>query len=236
MVFCVRIKKKNYTERLYKMSSVKVSKTSKKVSKKTEEVTEAPAPVVETPAPVVEATPAAEVPSAAAETAPEALVETVRTRLEKMLHDLEEEKKSLVERITYLKASIKMYDTERKAKGEKRKVKRVLDPNRPVNKNGIAKPQVISEDLATFLFKHFKVPKGTLVSRTGALSKENGLSKYITDKGLRKDGEIHPDAELVKLLGQPSDLSKDGKTKVYYHKTVMKLIGKHFPASKSAAK
>lgn len=220
------------------MSSVKVSKTSKKVSKKTEEVAEvaAPAPVVEaTPAPVVEATPAPEVSSASVETAPEA-VETVRSRLEKMLHDLEEEKKTLVERITYLKASIKMYDTERKAKGEKRKVKRVLDPNRPVNKNGIAKPQVISEDLATFLFKFFKVPKGTLVSRTGALSKENGLSKYITDKGLRKDGEIHPDAELVKLLGQPTDLSKDGKTKVYYHKTVMKLIGKHFPASKSAEK
>ena len=220
------------------MSSVKVSKTSKKVSKKTEEVTEV-APVVEMPEVQIQDIPVPEVPVPAvpvAETTPEVAVETVRIRLEKMLRDLEEEKKTLIERITYVKASIKMYDAEKKARGEKRKVKRVLDPNRPVNKNGIAKPQVISEDLASFLFKYYKVPKGTLVSRTGALSKENGLSKYITDKGLRKDGEIHADAELIKLLGQPTSLSKDGKTKVYFHKTVMKLIGKHFPASKSTEK
>ena len=212
------------------MSSVKVSKTSKKLSTKvkTEE------PVIETmPEPIVAPTPAP-VESPALETAPavETPTETVRSRLEKILHDLEEEKKSLLEKIAYTKASIKMYDAEVKARGGKRKVKRVVDPNRPASKNGIAKPQIISEELASFLFKHFKVPKGTLVSRTGALSKENGISKYITDKALRKDGEIHPDSELIKLLGQPSDLSKDGKSKVFYHKSIMKLIGKHFPASK----
>lgn len=213
------------------MSSVKVSKSSKKLStKKAEEVVE---PVVEVPvvapAPVVPVPPTPATVETEVELTTETPVETVRNRLEKMLHDLEEEKKTVVERIAYVKASIKMYDTEKKARGERRKVKRVVDPNRPVNKNGIAKPQVISDDLATFLFKHFKIPKGTLVSRTGALSKENGLSKYITDKGLRRDGEIHSDPELVKLLGQPTDLSKDGKTKVFLHKTVMKLIGKHFP-------
>lgn len=213
------------------MSSVKVSKTSKKLSTKvkTEE------PIVETkPEPIVAPTPApVETPETpAAETTVETPTETVRSRLEKMLHDLEEEKKSLLEKIAYTKASIKMYDAEVKARGGKRKVKRVVDPNRPASKNGIAKPQIISEELASFLFKHFKVPKGTLVSRTGALSKENGISKYITDKALRKDGEIHPDSELIKLLGQPSDLSKDGKSKVFYHKSIMKLIGKHFPASK----
>lgn len=217
------------------MSSVKVSKTSKKLSTKvkTEEpiVETKPEPIVApTPAPAPVETPAVETP--AAETTVETPTETVRSRLEKMLHDLEEEKKSLLEKIAYTKASIKMYDAEVKARGGKRKVKRVVDPNRPASKNGIAKPQIISEELASFLFKHFKVPKGTLVSRTGALSKENGISKYITDKALRKDGEIHPDSELIKLLGQPSDLSKDGKSKVFYHKSIMKLIGKHFPASK----
>ncbi len=216
------------------MSSVKLSKSSKKLStKKAEEVVDVVEPVVQsepepTPAPAVADVAPVEVQ---AEQTTEIPVETVRSRLEKMLHDLEEEKKSIVERILYVKASIKMYDTEKKARGERKKVKRVVDPNRPVNKNGIAKPQVISDDLAAFLFKQFKIPKGTLVSRTGALSKENGLSKYITDKGLRRDGEIHSDPELIKLLGQPTDLSKDGKTKVYFHKTVMKLIGKHFPKS-----
>jgi hypothetical protein len=210
------------------MSSMKVSKSTKKVKVvKSEEAVETPVPTpAPVPTPVVE-TPV-EVPVEVVETTPE-VKETVRSRLEKMLHDLEEEKKMLVERISYLKASMKMYDVEMKAKVGKRKVKRVVDPNRPVSKNGIAKPQVISDDLATFLFKHYKIAKGSLVSRTQALSKENGLSKYITEKGLRRDGEIHPDSELIKLLGQPQDLSKDGKSKVFFHKTIMKLIGKHFP-------
>jgi hypothetical protein len=227
-LFALEIQNKFIIRDYYKMSSVKVSKSTKKVKvTKTEEV-EAPTPV---PAPVPEpvSAPESTEQTPVVESSTEAVAETVRSRLEKLLHDLEEEKKTLTERIAFVKASMKMYDVEMKAKVGKRKVKRVVDPNRPVSKNGIAKPQVISDELATFLFKYYKIAKGSLVSRTQALSKENGLSKYITEKGLRRDGEIHPDSELIKLLGQPQDLSKDGKTKVFYHKTIMKLIGKHFP-------
>ena len=182
-------------------------------------------PSVEVP-PVV----SVEVPPVVSVEVPVVETETVRTRLERLLREFEDEKKEYTERILQLKSTIKMYDAEMKMRKEK-KPKRVVDPNRPVSKNGIAKPQVISDDLSAFLSKYFKIPKGTLVSRTGALSKENGISKYITDKGLRKDGEIHPDNELVKLFGQPTELGKDGKTKVYNHKTIMKLIGKHFPTA-----
>ena len=161
-------------------------------------------------------------------------VETTRSRLESLLRVFEEDKRRAIENIANVRSTMKVYTSELKSASGKKRVKRPRDPTKPVAKNGIAKPQVISEDLSTFLNKHFQVPKGSLVSRTGALSKENGLSKYITDKGLRKDGEIHPDSELVKLLGKPTDDSKDGKTKVYYHKSLMKLIGRHFPESKAS--
>lgn len=158
----------------------------------------------------------------------------VRSRLELLLRGFEEDKRRATENIANVRYTMKLYVTELKSAGGKKRVKRVRDPNKPAAKNGIAKPQVISEDLQNFLHKHFEIPKGSLVSRTGALSKENGLSKYITDKGLRKDGEIHPDSDLIKLLGKASDSSKDGKSKVFYHKSLMKLIGRHFPESKAS--
>ena len=162
-------------------------------------------------------------------------VESVRSRLESLLRVFEEDKRRATENIASVRNTMKVLIVEQKSANGKKRVKRVRDPSKPAAKNGIAKPQTISEDLGSFLNKHFQVPKGSQVSRTGALSKDNGLSKYITDKQLRKDGEIHPDGELVKLLGNPTDMSKDGKTKVFYHKSLMKLIGRHFPESKASA-
>ncbi len=150
----------------------------------------------------------------------------VKGNLEKMLRIFEDDKRRAVENIATVRSTMKLLVAEKKGT---KKVKRERDPSKPVAKNGIAKPQKISTELSDFLNKHYGVEKGSLVSRTGALSKENGISRYITDKNLRKDGEIHPDGELKKLLGEPQDLSKDGKSKVYYHKSLMKLIGRHFP-------
>ena len=180
---------------------------------------------VEVPVPV-------EVVETVVETETETVVETVRQQLDAQIRLEEESKRRCVDRLSQLKALVRAYEVEQR-KGRKR-VKRVVDPSKPVVRNGIAKPQVISEDLQTFLFKYFKVPKGTLVSRTGALSKENGISRYINDKGLRRDGEIHGDAEIVKLLGPPADECKsDPSKKVYKHKSLMKLIGRHFPSKKT---
>lgn len=205
------------------------TQTSKKITKK---VKETASPKVE-PQVEVKVPPSTPVESSQV-TTQESQIETVRHKLERLILEREEDLRKIKDQISQLKNTVKLYDTELKSMTSKKRVKKPRDPSKPVAKNGIAKPQVISDDLAVFLFRHFKIPKGTLVSRTGALSKENGISKYITDKNLRRDGEIHPDGELIKLLGQPNDLSKDGKTKVFYHKSLMRLIGQHFPKPTSS--
>lgn len=176
-------------------------------------------------------TPAAATP--VEEVAP--VVVSARERLQSVVHDLEEEKKALSARITELKNIVKLYDSELKKTHPKKRSTKPRDPSKPVLLNGIAKPQKISTQLATFLHKHFGVEKGRLVSRTEAMSKTNGLSKYITDQNLRSNGEIKSDPELVKLFGKPTTVSKDGKTKVFKHPILMKLIGDHFPATKAAS-
>jgi hypothetical protein len=164
-------------------------------------------------------------------------VNTRRERMTRLMQTLDERKKfcdelkkSYTEMMSEVRLLVKDYETELKHNGRRvKRVKKERDPSKPVLKNGIAKPQVVSDELSSFLFRHFKIPKGSLVSRTGALSKENGLSRYISDKNLRRDGEVLPDSELVKLLGEPVEVSKDGKTRIYKHKTIMRLIGRHFP-------
>lgn len=224
--------------------TVKTSKTA--ASKKVEEKPVVAAPVAEVkPEPKVEAAPVAEVkeekpvaekkqrvrkPKVEADGKP---VERKVVTAESVSHDMEE-------LIGFISTAMADQDVMKKpnkvlrgvlsrvrqlSSGVSRIMKKATKSSAPKNQNksnnsGLQKPVPISADLAKFL----GVTADTLQSRVAVT---NALCSYIKEKNLQNPAnrrEIHPDDNLVNLLGYKGD--KTAQPLTYFY--LQTLIQPHF--------
>lgn len=210
-------------------TSTKTTKTTKKVVKSSpvvepevveQQVVEQP---VQQETPVVQET---------ADVSAEVPVETIRSRVERLIkskQDLISDLKREIVELKRLQRDHELAVKDASKKGKKKRVQR--DDATPRKPSGFASPVVVSDQLYSFLSK-FGVNKGDPVARTDVT---RYITTYIREQNLQNPEhrrEIVPDADLKEIFGEPMEHKDPNDTtspKVFTYLKLQKYLSPHFP-------